>query len=237
MADASTPSTVPGSDGADRGLGLATFVFLFAPITVTALVIRGLVVVVQDKPPAMISWLVYSAACWIDVSLLWTWARRRGLSAKIFAFHRPSGTDYLVAFGGVVLVFFLYQPIAWLTGLFGFSMQGMRFDVRDPIVLSSVCIWAIISAPICEEILFRGLAVKALRSSGFGGVTIWLIPTAAFAAIHLPYFGVAGMIYIFAWSCVVTAIRLWRKSLTPGLILHVCNNIIAYLVIPLLRIS
>jgi membrane protease YdiL (CAAX protease family) len=83
----------------------------------------------------------------------------------------------------------------------------------------------------------RGLTVKALQSSGLGGVTIWLIPTAAFAAIHLPYFGVAGMTYIFACSCVVTAIRVWRKSLTPDLILHVCNNIIAYLVIPLLRIS
>jgi membrane protease YdiL (CAAX protease family) len=95
--------------------------------------------------------------------------------------------------------------------------QLLSLDAAE--ILSSVIVWAIITAPVCEEILFRGLAVKALQSRGFARGTIWLITTAAFAAIHLPYFGVASTTYIFAWGGVVTAIRLWRRSLTPGLIL------------------
>jgi membrane protease YdiL (CAAX protease family) len=226
-----------GQPDGQAWLKATTFFFIFAPVIFTALGMRGLAAVMQAKPSAMIGWLVYSAACWIDVSLLWVWARRRRLSAEIFAFHRLQGADYLAAFGGLALVAFLYQPIMWLTGLFGFSMQGMRFDLYDPLILSSLIIWAIVTAPICEEILFRGLAVQALQSRGFARGTTWLISTAAFAAIHLPYYGVSGMIYIFVWAGVVTSIRLWRNSLTPGLVLHVANNIIAFLLIPLLRAS
>jgi membrane protease YdiL (CAAX protease family) len=225
-------------DGQERGWAGMTFFFLFAPVVITSIVMRGLATVEQDKPGAMIiSWLVYSLACWIDVGLLWIWARRRRLSAEIFAFHRLQAVDYLAAFGGLALVIFLYQPIMWFTGLFGSSMQGMRFDIYDPIILSSVTIWAVVTAPICEEILFRGLTVQALQSRGFAQGITWLISTAAFAAIHLPYFGVSGMIYIFVWGGVVTSIRLWRKNLTPGLVLHVTNNIIVFLLIPLLRAS
>jgi len=57
----------------------------------------------------------------------------------------------------------------------------------------------------------------------------------AFAAIHLPYFGIGLALFILFWSAMVCAIRLWRQSLTPGLMLHVFNNIAAYLVFPLLH--
>jgi membrane protease YdiL (CAAX protease family) len=237
MAVKSAKVLIRQPDSQERGLKVTTFFFLFAPVVITSLGMRGLDAVLQDKPTAMISWLVYSLACAIDVSLLWVWARRRRLSAEIFVFHRLQSADYLAAFGGLALVVFLYQPIAWLIGLFGFSMQGMRFDLHDPIILCSVIIWSVVTAPICEEILFRGLAVQALQSGGFARGTTWLISTAAFAAIHLPYFGVSGMIYIFVWGGVVTSIRLWRNSLTPGLVLHVANNIFAFLLIPLLRAS
>ena len=57
----------------------------------------------------------------------------------------------------------------------------------------------------------------------------------AFAVYHLPYFGAAGAIFILFWAAMVTAIRLWRGNLTAGLIIHILNNLTAYIIGPLLR--
>ena len=56
----------------------------------------------------------------------------------------------------------------------------------------------------------------------------------AFAAIHLRQFGTAGALFILFWGAMVTAIRLWTDSLTPGLLVHFFNNAAAYILIPLL---
>jgi len=54
----------------------------------------------------------------------------------------------------------------------------------------------------------------------------------AFAAIHLPQFGTAGALFILFWGAMVTAIRLWTDSLTPGLLVHFFNNAAAYILTP-----
>jgi membrane protease YdiL (CAAX protease family) len=227
-----------GAERFDRGRGDAgwlAIVFVFAPVPAVSLIMAALATMRHGAPTHMISWLLYSAACWIDVAALWTWARGHGLSAEIFRFRSPSAADIAIAIIGAALLFFLYTPIVWLCGRYGFEFQGMNFDVGDPVVVAAVTFWAVVSAPFCEEVLFRGLAVQTLQSRGYGLWLVWLLPVAAFAAIHLPVFGVAGVFYILVWGGVVTAIRLWRGNLTPGWILHVINNLVAFLVIPLLR--
>jgi hypothetical protein len=66
------------------------------------------------------------------------------------------------------------------------------------------------------------------------GIAIVAAMSLAFAAIHLPQFGTAGALFILFWGAMVTAIRLWTDSLTPGLLVHFFNNAAAYILIPLL---
>jgi membrane protease YdiL (CAAX protease family) len=222
--------------------GLLTALFLFAPIGAarTTGAIFGAITPTLDaasggRGRAMLGWLVYSAACWIVVAIIWRWSRRRGTLAQIFAFHRPAPIDFALAVAGFAVgVVIIYPTTQWVAHWFGTGMMGMHFDLHRPAVAIAVVIWAVVTAPLCEEILFRGLAVEYLRAQHAPFWLIVLLPCVAFAAIHLPYFGLGGAMFILPWSLTVMAIRLWRDSLTPGWILHVLNNIFAYLVVPLL---
>jgi membrane protease YdiL (CAAX protease family) len=93
---------------------------------------------------------------------------------------------------------------------------------------------AVVIAPFCEEVLFRGLDVAYLKSLRLSALAVWLAVTLAFAAIHVPNFGFAGGLVTLLWGGMVTSIRQWRESLSPGLLLHVVNNAVAYLVLRLL---
>lgn len=222
-------------DARRRDAGWAALLFVFAPEAATIAVMATLAAARQGPAPAMVAWLVYAAACWIDVALLWRWARRRGIEREIFDFRRPSARDLAAAAGALTVAFLLYPPIMALSARFGFSIQGMRFDSHNPAVVAAVAAWAVVTTPFCEEVLFRGLAVRSLRARGAALWLVWLLPTLAFAAIHLTYFGVAGMVYIVVWGGVLTALRLWRGHLTPGWLFHAVNNAIVYLVIPSLQ--
>ena len=113
------------------------------------------------------------------------------------------------------------------TGWWGAGMATTAF-LAAPVALTTI-------APFCEEVQFRGLAVAYFHARRWPAWAIAAAPSAAFAAIHLPYFGVGLALFILFWSAMVCAIRLWRQSLTPGLMLHVLNNIAAYLIFPLLH--
>jgi len=213
-----------------------TIFFLFTPVAAAFLVALAGRGVAGNPPPAMVGWLSYSVGCWITVYALWRWSLRRVLTAEIFVFRRPALLDAALAVGGAVLgIFLIYPASQWVAHRLGAGMLGMRFDLHRDLVLPAVIIWAIVTAPLCEEILFRGLAVAYLRSRGWPVLAVALVPSLAFAAIHLPYFGLGGAIFILPWGVMLIAVRLWRESLTPGWMLHVINNLVAYLLIPALR--
>jgi membrane protease YdiL (CAAX protease family) len=189
-----------------------------------------------DKSVAHAAWLIYSATCWIAVGAVYVWSRRRGLTAEVFAFHRPRALDWSVAVAGTLFGLFAIYPFSqWLAHhLFGAGIRGMGFDAHNPWTLSAVVLWAIVSAPFCEEVLFRGLAVAHLRARRWPDWLTGIVVTLGFAAIHLPYFGMGGVSLIVLWGGMLTAVRLWRDHLTPGWMIHVANNITAFVVIPLL---
>jgi len=56
----------------------------------------------------------------------------------------------------------------------------------------------------------------------------------AFAAIHLPHFGVGGAIFIALWSVPVVALFLVFEDCTATTVMHMLNNTFAYIVVPLL---
>jgi membrane protease YdiL (CAAX protease family) len=182
------------------------------------------------------AWLIYSTTCWIAVGATYLWSRRRGMVGQVFAFRLPSGLDRIVALGGTALGLFVIYPFSqWLAHLlFGTGIRGMGFDAHQPWTLTAVVFWAVVSAPFCEEILFRGLAVAHLRARHWPAWAIGVAITLGFAAIHLPYFGMGGVSLILIWGGMLAAVRLWRDHLTPGWMIHAANNVVAFVVIPLL---
>jgi len=215
--------------------------FLAFPIVGTTLAVKGYGWLNQWRPmalpPYMVSWLGYAAACWISVYALGLWSLRRGIADHVFVFRRPTGLDWIIAMVGAAAgVLIIFPASQWLAHtIFGAEMRGMGFHLDSIFVLSIVFFWAVVTAPFVEEVLFRGLAVAYLQARGWPAWAVGAASCVAFAAYHLPYFGIAGAIFILLWSALVVTIRLWRGSLTPGLVIHLINNAVAYIVIPLAR--
>lgn len=140
------------------------------------------------------------------------------------------------AIGMLIGAGILTQLVAWLVGL-----EDVADASNTDILTSSdggfarnlLFFSVIVGAPFCEELFFRGLAMRAIHKR-FGLLAGWVGSTLLFAAPHFQ----AG-----SWQAVVTllssiaiigsalgALAAWTKRLGPGIIAHMCFNGIAVLV-------
>jgi hypothetical protein len=93
----------------------------------------------------------------------------------------------------------------------------------------------IVSAPIAEEVLFRGLVFRLLLER----VTLWpavALSALLFALIHLPYWWASGAMppatlvlrlgSIFTYGVFFALLYRWSGSLYAPLISHILNNLV-----------
>ena len=94
---------------------------------------------------------------------------------------------------------------------------------------------AIISAPVAEEVLFRGLVFRLLLER----LTVWsalAVSALLFALVHLPYWWLSGVASpaglvlrlgsIFAYGVFFALLYHWSGSLYAPLICHTLNNLV-----------
>jgi uncharacterized protein len=130
-----------------------------------------------------------------------------------------------------------------LFGLLGFLVLAAVVGVQHGSRLSHFAIpkdpatWmnAILSAPIAEEVLFRGLVFRVLLER----LAVWsalVVSALLFALIHLPYWWLSGAASpaglalrlgsIFAYGIFFALLYHWSGSLYAPIICHVLNNLI-----------
>lgn len=89
----------------------------------------------------------------------------------------------------------------------------------------AVAFMATFTAPIVEEVIYRGILYSALqRSIGIKGAIA--IVTILFASVHfLQYWGSPGTILLICLlSLTLTMIRVWTNNLLPCIVMHMCFN-------------
>ncbi|RYE67209.1 MAG: CPBP family intramembrane metalloprotease, partial [Oxalobacteraceae bacterium] len=82
-----------------------------------------------------------------------------------------------------------------------------------------------IAAPIFEELFFRGVLYSALKTR-FNTAACILISGACFAIVH----PMGDWLPIFALGCALASVRELRLSLIPGMVMHFCQNSLAFIV-------
>lgn len=91
-----------------------------------------------------------------------------------------------------------------------------------------------LTGTLLEEIFYRGYLIErltvVLKHRWLAGIVSWL----AFTLVHLRFFGVGPTIDISILSAALVLLYLKEKSIWPCIVLHGINNILAYLVFPLL---
>jgi membrane protease YdiL (CAAX protease family) len=90
-----------------------------------------------------------------------------------------------------------------------------------------IAVMAVLSAPIVEEVVFRGVLYSGLRSK-IGTVATTATVTLLFGAVHYQqYEGAwASLLGLLALSFVLTLIRAVTRSLLPCFVVHLIYNLI-----------
>jgi membrane protease YdiL (CAAX protease family) len=89
----------------------------------------------------------------------------------------------------------------------------------------AIAVLATFSAPIVEEVIYRGVLFSALRSRTGVAVAVGLV-TMLFAGVHvLQYSGawvtISGLIFL---SLILTVVRARTRSILPSVTIHFVNN-------------
>ena len=161
--------------------GVTVLVMVLAPIGLAAILMAiGLSVIaiwqiVHGTPvnlptPTNIrlyGFLSYAVASWIAVAVVWLWSSRRGLSGGVFLFRRLTWPALTAAIAGFVIAMYGVPVVTrWLSSVAGDRSQVVRIDGHDPQSVAILVFLFVLTAPVSEEVLYRGLLVAWLRRVG-----------------------------------------------------------------------
>lgn len=180
--------------------------------------------------------LVYTAAEWLALGVLLLWMRRRAIPFAALTWTRPRGADRAWGAAGCLFGVFVVYPVAQgINVALGVPMfEKMQHPTLTPPGFAIQFLYAVVSAPLVEETLFRAYAINFLRARGLHAVPASLLALLAFAAIHWPAFGPGGALFIALWALPLSALYLWRGTLAGPALMHAMNNVLAYFIFPLL---
>lgn len=142
------------------------------------------------------------------------------------------------------------RDLKW--GLIGFVLGGMSFAITGPLVeylgmsstaegiirLAQYPIWIRVGislvAGTTEEILIRTYPIERLRE--WTG-SIWhgaIISVVLFGALHLPFWSLGGGIQIGIGTIIWTLIYIKTRSIWTMMIMHVANDLFAFVLLPII---
>ncbi len=143
---------------------------------------------------------------------------------------RPVGRTRLAVSVAGGLVAFLVFAATW-TAVTGQSAEQDTLeslgtdDSTTNLVLTALLV--VVAAPVAEELLFRGLAYRALRNAMAPGIAAAVVGV-GFGAIHYSGPDSAGVIVPLAvLGALFCLLYEWTGSLWPSIGLHVANNTLA----------
>jgi membrane protease YdiL (CAAX protease family) len=127
---------------------------------------------------------------------------------------------YLLGGAALSLVVMIIPPL--LPEKKGFPLEKM---FNSPASAYAIAAFAVLVAPLMEELLFRGLLFAFFEKHG--GITFAIISTAVlFAGLHIPeYWGAwNNVVMILVVGLTFSIVRGLTGSLTPSFVLHLAYN-------------
>jgi membrane protease YdiL (CAAX protease family) len=227
---------VPGAYGLAR-VPLPAILVVFAPIVLTSLTYMSMSAharsVLAARP--MSGFLIYMAWNWVVICSGYLLVRRLNITWKDLGFTnfrlRDMGLAVMGALIGLCVVYPLSTFIVKLLGLP--PMHGMNYSLTDVVDIVSALVTTVLLGSLAEDILFRGFLLSTLRVRIRNLWCVGSIGVIMFTLIHLPHFGWAGIIFILLWSPLTVGLFLLRRSIYPSYVMHVLNNLFAYVIVPL----
>lgn|GEM_PF-465744 len=162
--------------------------------------------------------------------------RKEKVNFKEIGFRRAKPRYYLLALVPLLIVQFIWDASEFIAKQFGMRMLWWEGENVAPVkTLSDFLILLIFPVFFCsplEEILYRGYLLTAtLQRTDVKKA--FVINSLIFASIHYAY-GPGTMLFIFFWNFIPCWLYFKSKSIYLGILFHSANNLIAYVLLPLL---
>lgn len=181
---------------------------------------------------------IYDTFQLIIVLILLHLLRKEGISLKEVGFKKPHFKYYVFALIPLLIVQFIWDASEFIVNQFGMQMLWWGGENIAPIkTFQDFLILLIFPAFFCsplEEILYRGYLLKAMLQK-MDVKTAFAINSLIFASIHYAY-GPGTMLFIFFWNFIPCWLYYKSKSIYPGILFHSANNLIGYVILPLLGV-
>ncbi|MBV9563982.1 MAG: CPBP family intramembrane metalloprotease [Bradyrhizobium sp.] len=178
--------------------------------------------------------LAYAAGSWIDVAVAWLWSSRRSWRGDIFLFRRLSWSALATSIVAFLLA--VYGAPAMLHGLShltGGPGSGVRINFHDAQSVAVYLLLFVVTTPLSEEILYRGLLVAWFRRLGWRDSAICLAGSLIFGANHVLPLGFAFGAVMVVFGGLLFTMRLRYDSLAPAWLVHLLFNAQPFLLLPL----
>jgi len=179
--------------------------------------------------------IVYGTCTCMAAAILLLALKRRGWTLDYIGFKKPSGKSMLMGLlYWVIGAFVLYPLVMLVNKACGFSFSGMGYTIHNAFDVFVAVFFCALLGPLGEEILFRGILIRIAQHNIANRWMVGALAVVCFAIIHVGYFGVGGMIYITFWAVLPVSLFMCYENICPGYVMHVANNLWAYLVVRLL---
>jgi membrane protease YdiL (CAAX protease family) len=203
-----------------------------SPIVLTSLLIAGYVGV--NGPGTEVSRLVvdtsYGVSALVVIGGVFVALTDAEWRAAM-PFEAPSRTELGWTLGCLPLAIGAFLLGSTVGELLGFELSGIGYSLSDTATLAAVVFGGVVVAPLVEELLFRGLLLGSLLDRGLSPLSAGAASVLLFAMIHIVSLGVAGVLAIAGWAVFPTLLRLKFNNLAGAWLLHLANNLWAYVVV------
>ena len=177
--------------------------------------------VILQLAPIILAHLLTLVVAWFVVTKGNTYSFRETLGWKMNGFR---------IWHGIALTVFFFGVVASLTAIFGKVENDFdRLIKSSRAAVLLIAFFATFTAPIVEEVVYRGLLFSAFKRR-LGTVIAVILPTLLFTAVHVPQYSLnnvpdyATVITLFLLSLTLTILRAGTNNLLPCIVLHTIFN-------------
>jgi uncharacterized protein len=172
-------------------------------------------------------WLLCATV--VGIVIFWEKRPLESLWLKPFQWQSLAWAGVLVLVS-LLAIFPITEWVRKAVGLPGYT-AGMETALAYP---GGQRVFAVLTAGVVEETLFRGFAVTRLLQLGAGMPLAIGVSSAVFAALHLPVWGSGPSLAFFLGGLATTAFFVWRRDLLAMIIAHVAIDMWGLVVSPVI---
>lgn len=155
---------------------------------------------------------------WISVALIIFFLKRTGI--RLNAIGLNLSTIRIAVMMGIPIVIGSLLIVLRSAGI---DPGSQHPDVVSPATMKERWFWIFMSltAGFCEELVYRGFAIRALQGHNIHILIAVCIATFSFVFMHgVSVLALVPFVIIYVMGLIFSLLFLWRRSLVPGICLH-----------------